>query len=84
MFASVTQHVLIILCTCVRVYVCMCVNVDVCACICLFVCFLINTTLKLIIIGLQVEWKEHESFERRDTDIVELEAFSLKPHTLGF
>ena len=50
----------------------------------LFVCFLIKTTLKLIIMGLQGEWKVHVSFKERDMNIVEKEAFSLKPHTLGF
>ena len=34
--------------------------------------------------GLKEERKEHESFEERDMSIVEKEAFSLKPDTLGF
>ena len=37
---------------------------------CLF-CLLINTTLKLIIMGLSGKWKEHESFEERNMNIVE-------------
>ena len=37
----------------------------------LFVCLLINTTLKLIIMGLPGEWKDHESFEERDMNVVE-------------
>ena len=50
----------------------------------MLVSFLINVTLKLIIMGLTGEWKEHESFEERDMNVVEYETFSLKPHTLGF
>ena len=37
---------------------------------CLF-CFLINTALKLIIMGLPGEWKEHESFKERNMNVVE-------------
>ena len=50
----------------------------------MFVCFFINTVLKFIIMGLPGEWKEHDSFEERDMNVVEYEAFSLKPHTKGF
>ena len=34
--------------------------------------------------GLPGKWKEHETIEKRDMNVVELEAFSLKPNTLGF
>ena len=34
-------------------------------------CLLINTTLKLIIMGLSGEWKDHESFGERDMTVVE-------------
>ena len=33
--------------------------------------YLIDTTLKLIIMGLPGEWKEHESFKERDMNVVE-------------
>ena len=33
--------------------------------------YLINTTLKLFIMGLPGEWKEHESFKERDMNVVE-------------
>ena len=50
----------------------------------MFVCFFINTVLKFIIMGLPGEWKEHDSFAERDMNVVEYEAFSLKPNTKGF
>ena len=36
-----------------------------------FVCFLINSTLKSIIMGLPGESKEHSSFEERSRNVVE-------------
>ena len=50
----------------------------------MFVCFFIITTLKFIIMGFAGEWKEHESFDKGDIDVLEYEAFSRKPHTLSF
>ena len=49
----------------------------------IFIC-LIDTTLKIIIMGLPGEQKEHESLKERDMNVVEQESFSLKPHTLSF
>ena len=37
----------------------------------LFACLLINATLKLIIMDILVEWKDHESFEERNMTVVE-------------
>ena len=33
--------------------------------------YLIDTTLKLIIMGLPGEWEEHESLKERDINVVE-------------